>query len=95
MNVQSSLLPATTLLLAATMLAAPVSAQDGTGLDETWLEAFEWRSIGPANMAGRVTDVEGIPSPSKTFYVAAAASRQGRPASSRSAPPRAPRSAVA
>jgi hypothetical protein len=73
MNVQSSLLPATTLLLAATMLAAPVSAQDGTGLDETWLEAFEWRSIGPANMAGRVTDVEGIPSPSKTFYVAAAA----------------------
>ena len=39
----------------------------------TWSEGFLWRSIGPANMSGRVTDIEGIPSPSKTFYVAAAA----------------------
>ena len=40
--------------------------------DEIW-ETFRWRSIGPVNMGGRVTDVEGLPSPSKTFYVAAAA----------------------
>ena len=40
--------------------------------DEIW-ETFRWRSVGPTNMGGRVTDVEGIPSPSKTFYVAAAA----------------------
>ena len=40
--------------------------------DEVW-ETFRWRSIGPVNMGGRVTDVEGIPHPSKTFYVAAAA----------------------
>lgn len=36
--------------------------------------AFRWRSIGPANVGGRVTDIEGIPSPSKTFYVATGAS---------------------
>ncbi len=35
---------------------------------------FTWRSVGPTNMGGRVTDVEGLPSPSKTFYVAGAAS---------------------
>ena len=40
--------------------------------DEVW-ETFRWRSVGPTNMGGRVTDVEGLPSPSKTFYVAAAA----------------------
>jgi photosystem II stability/assembly factor-like uncharacterized protein len=37
-------------------------------------EQFRWRQIGPTNMGGRVTDVEGLPSPSKTFYVAGAAS---------------------
>ena len=40
--------------------------------DDVW-ESFTWRSVGPTNMGGRVTDVEGLPSPSKTFYVAAAA----------------------
>ena len=62
------------LLAAAALplLAAPASAQNGAALDDTWLEGFRWRSIGPANMSGRVTDVEGIPSPSKTFYIATA-----------------------
>jgi hypothetical protein len=36
------------------------------------LAGFRWRSIGPANMAGRVTDVEGVPGNSKVFYVATA-----------------------
>jgi photosystem II stability/assembly factor-like uncharacterized protein len=63
---------ALSLALALT-LTAPALAQNGPRLDETWLEGFQWRSIGPANMSGRVTDIEGIPSPSKTFYVAAAA----------------------
>ena len=52
--------------------AAPAAAQDLTR-SEDQLEHFRWRSIGPANMSGRVTDVEGLPSPSKTFYVATAA----------------------
>ncbi|HSL69745.1 MAG TPA: hypothetical protein VK864_05855, partial [Longimicrobiales bacterium] len=56
------------VMLLGLALAAPVGAQQ---LDSTLMRAFRWRSIGPAVMAGRVTDVEGIPSPSKTFYVAA------------------------
>ncbi|MBL0179220.1 MAG: hypothetical protein IPP98_08865 [Gemmatimonadetes bacterium] len=61
---------ATCLLLGA---VAPLSAQLSTPLDSATLNAFRWREIGPANMQGRVTDVEGIPSPSRTFFVAAAA----------------------
>lgn len=41
--------------------------------DSVTFAGLRWRPIGPANMAGRITDVEGIPSPSKTFFVAAAA----------------------
>jgi len=63
--------PITALFMALT-LAAPAFAQSGPRLDDTWMEAFQWRSIGPANMSGRVTDIEGLPGPSKTFYVAAA-----------------------
>lgn len=59
-----------TLLLTA---AGAAHGQLSTPLDSATLDAFRWRSIGPANMGGRVTDIEGIPSPSKTFFVAAAA----------------------
>ena len=57
----------------AFFMAAPLEGQDVVTLGEEWLEDLRWRPIGPANMSGRVTDVEGVPSPSKTFYVAAAA----------------------
>ena len=60
----------------AAMMAAPSAglfAQTSGSLDSEILSAFRWRSVGPANMSGRITDVEGIPGPSKTFYVAAAA----------------------
>ena len=55
--------------------ASPASASPagGTTLDSVTASALRWRPIGPANMAGRIVDVEGIPSPSKTFYVASAA----------------------
>jgi len=33
---------------------------------------LRWRSIGPANPGGRVTDIAGIPGDPKTFYVAGA-----------------------
>ncbi len=42
-------------------------------LDSTLLAGFRWRNLGPANMQGRVSSVVGIPSPSRTFFVAAAA----------------------
>jgi len=61
------------LMILALGAASPVLGQDLPRLDDTWLDGFTWRSIGPANMSGRVTDIEGLPGPSKTFYVAAAA----------------------
>ena len=65
------------VLLAASVLAAatlpvPAVAQQAVA-DEAFMEQMEWRSIGPANMAGRVTDIEGIPG-TGTFFVAAATS---------------------
>ncbi len=41
-------------------------------VDSVSMQSMRWRPIGPTNMGGRVADVEGIPSPSKTFYVVAA-----------------------
>ena len=65
-----SALLATLVLLA---WAAPnLHAQLTKPLDQSLMDQFKWRSVGPSNMMGRVTDVEGIPSPSKTFFVAAA-----------------------
>src|SRR3954467_8212886 len=56
--------------LAVTSGAATAEAQT---LDSATLAGFRWRTIGPANFEGRVADVVGIPSPSQTFFVAAAA----------------------
>ncbi|MFM7485520.1 MAG: WD40/YVTN/BNR-like repeat-containing protein, partial [Cytophagales bacterium] len=36
------------------------------------IKSMKWRPIGPANMGGRVTDIEGIPGDPTTFYVAGA-----------------------
>ncbi len=54
---------------AALAVAAGLSAQE---LPPGTMESFRWRSIGPANMGGRIVDIAGIPSPSHTFYVSAA-----------------------
>ena len=53
--------------------AAPAAPASATTLDSTLLAAFRWRNIGPANMGGRTSSVAGIPSPSKTFFIAGAA----------------------
>ena len=70
MSYRRLLVPSLGALACVAVTVLPVAAQT---LDETWSDALRWRPIGPANMSGRVTDVEGLPSPSKTFYVAAAA----------------------
>lgn len=36
------------------------------------LDRLEWRSIGPANMGGRISDVEGVPGDPNTVFVASA-----------------------
>jgi len=51
-------------------LATTLSAQTP---DSATLASLKWRSIGPVNMAGRSTDVEGDPRNPKVFYVSGAA----------------------
>src|SRR5665213_2634532 len=70
------LAPLTAAGLAAPLTAqAPVARASATqALDSATLAGLKWRNIGPANMGGRVTSIAGIPSPSRTFYVATAAS---------------------
>jgi len=59
--------------LALAFVAPGLGAQLSQPIPNNMMEAFRWRSIGPANIMGRVTDVQGLPSPSTTFYVASAA----------------------
>src|SRR5688572_18532468 len=54
---------------------ASVVAQNGAQTRcplETAFSRLEWRSIGPANMGGRIADVEGVPGDVNTIYVASA-----------------------
>ena len=64
-------------IVTAGSLASPLAARAQTTTDSAAtaqaIAALRWRNIGPANMMGRIVDVEGIPSPSKTFYVVTAA----------------------
>ena len=63
----------TRLLSTLGALAIASSALGAQAIDSTMINSLRWRSIGPANMSGRITDIEGLPSPSRTFFVAAAA----------------------
>jgi photosystem II stability/assembly factor-like uncharacterized protein len=56
--------------LALASLGSTAAAQP---LDSSSVAAMRWRNVGPANFMGRLSDVVGIPSPSKTVFVAAAA----------------------
>ena len=60
-------------LVAGLALAARLSAQT---LDSTVISAFRWRNVGPSNFMGRLSDVQGIPSPSKTIYVSRSEERR-------------------
>lgn len=55
---------------AALLLTGTLHAQ---ALDSATVAGMKWRTIGPANFMGRMSDVVGIPGPSKTLFVAAAA----------------------
>ena len=52
----------------AALAAAPLAAQDAAPA----LRGIAFRSIGPTNMGGRVSDVDGIPGNPKIFYVSGA-----------------------
>ncbi|HEY6549399.1 MAG TPA: hypothetical protein VI589_15895, partial [Vicinamibacteria bacterium] len=57
-------------LLVASLGAAAAAppAPAGTGP----LDGLEWRNVGPANMGGRVADVEGVPGNPRVVYVGSA-----------------------
>lgn len=54
------------------LTAAAVSQPAAEGLDEAIFRNLKWRNIGPANMMGRVTDVEGVPGNPNIVYVGTA-----------------------
>ena len=54
----------------AFLYTSPTFSQKNTYSDA--LKSYEWRAIGPANMGGRVTDIDGIPGDASTFYVSGA-----------------------
>ena len=58
-----------TVLGLALLLPAPLFAQRMRA-DSAFLAQMRWRSIGPANMSGRVSDVEAIPANPKVIYAA-------------------------
>ena len=62
-------LRSTVAALAVTGFPALLSAQTP---DAATLAGIRWRSIGPVNMAGRITDVEVDPRNPKVFYIAGA-----------------------
>ncbi|MGE5732121.1 MAG: WD40/YVTN/BNR-like repeat-containing protein, partial [Gemmatimonas sp.] len=69
--------PIAHFVAAALALASATAAQTSSPtkpfeLDSTTIAGFRWRNVGPANTMGRISDVAGIPSPSKTFFAAAA-----------------------
>ena len=46
--------------------------QPGTAVPETLLDGLKWRSIGPANMGGRIDDFAAVESDPRIIYVATA-----------------------
>lgn len=68
-RIRGPLLASVALLTLAPSLPAQVPTAE---VDSLFLNGMRWRSIGPANMSGRITDIEGIPG-TFVFYVASAA----------------------
>jgi len=49
------------------------SHDPGVALKQSWADQVHWRSIGPATMGGRITDIAVAPSDHSVVYVASAA----------------------
>ncbi|MBM3907316.1 MAG: hypothetical protein FJ363_04450 [Gemmatimonadetes bacterium] len=58
--------------LAFLLVAAAATLQAQT-LDSAATANMKWRTVGPANFMGRLSDVVGIPGPSKTLFITASA----------------------
>ncbi|MCC7194634.1 MAG: hypothetical protein IT356_03660 [Gemmatimonadaceae bacterium] len=60
------------LSLASAAVAAAAAFSGAQTLDSAAVAGLPWRNVGNANFMGRISDVVGIPGPSKTLFVAAA-----------------------
>ena len=58
------------VLLGLISISTQANAQ---AVDSLVVRGTRWRAIGPATVEGRIADIAALPSPSRTFYVAAAA----------------------
>lgn len=63
---------ATRLALSSVLLCLATPAVTSAQAPESLLAPFQWRNIGPANMAGRVTDIEAVEANPAIVYMAAA-----------------------
>jgi photosystem II stability/assembly factor-like uncharacterized protein len=70
MNIHRIFMIAINLSLVACLVPAQAIASEAP--EAAALKSLEWRSIGPANTSGRVTDIAGIPGDPTTFFVAGA-----------------------
>ncbi len=59
-------------LLAAALTPFVAQQQTAQAPEAAALANLKWRSIGPANMGGRVTDIVGVPGDPFTYYIAGA-----------------------
>src|SRR5438046_10125740 len=59
-------------LMLCVLLAIPTATFAQAKVDETVLKNLQWRSIGPANMGGRIDDIAVVESNTNVFYVGAA-----------------------
>src|SRR5262249_3598028 len=66
-----SMIRRTVVSIAAVIVTA--GALRAQTLDSASIAGLRWRTVGNANYMGRMSDVVGIPGPSKTLFVAAAA----------------------
>ena len=62
------------MLALAPLAPLALSAQLSRPLDSQANQVFRWRSIGPSNMAARVTDIEAVVGNPKIYYIVYAAS---------------------
>src|SRR5690606_32989837 len=58
--------------MAALMATAPTGLRAQAQPQAATLAKLPWRSIGPANQGGRVSDIVGVPGEPYTFYVSGA-----------------------
>ena len=62
----------TSIAVLVVAMAAPPRSNGQSGTAAPMIQDLRWRNVGPANMAGRVTDIEAVLANPAIVYVAAA-----------------------